>query len=73
MTEDVINQPENPEMSGLIKGAKTLMPHELVREQLNENTNDPVKQAQWISMVQETKKCGALDKTVVMFQTTIQF
>lgn len=61
---------ENPELN-LIKGGKTMQPHELIREVYNnQNNNDyqvsPVHEAQWEALKSTTKKAGSLQNTVVM-------
>lgn len=61
---------EKPELN-LIKGAKTLMPHEIVNEIYNRMYQpdfevSPVNEAQWKSMVAELKKSGSLEDVVCM-------
>ena len=61
---------ENPELN-LIKGGKTMQPHELIRGVLNNTYNQnyevsPVHEAQWAALRETTKKAGSLKNTVVM-------
>lgn len=50
--------------------AKTLQPHELVREIRIKNTADEIIQAQWNVLVEEVKKYGALTDAVVVVDTS---
>lgn len=64
MTEEVLKDPEAAK--DLIKGGKTLQPHELVASLMGGGESDPVKEAQWKMIVQHVKDMGSLDETVVM-------
>ena len=63
---------ENPEQaSKLIKGSKTMQPHELVREIYSNMRNpsyevSPVHEAQWVAMREKIKEKGSLSDTIVM-------
>lgn len=63
---------DNPEMAQkLIKGGKTMQPHELIRDIYQNMRNpayevSPIHEAQWVAMRQKTKESGSLSDTIVM-------
>lgn len=50
--------------------AKALQPHELVKEMRVKNFADPVCEAQWKILVDEVRKLGSLQDTVVVVDTS---
>merc|ERR1711881_823217 len=52
---------DDPEAANaLIKGAKTLQPHELTTKVLRKGEDDLIMTAQWMSMIANVKKSGSL-------------
>lgn len=67
LTKEAIEKPE----LNLIKGGKTLMPHEIVRTIYSTMYQEGVEEsqvhiAQWKSAVENVRKCGSLDSTIIM-------